>query len=176
MGEDISNKTLAALLAVAIVISLGGTLVVLKTGPSISGHATTGTAQVNITATVELDVLNNSIDFGSGAVWGNSTSATINSGDEAAGSVANGTWTAITDGQDSEFIIRNIGNVDLSITINASKNSTEFIGGGAGVIENPLYQFSSSDRDHGSYTAGCQTGQVTTFTSFNDVPQTICSN
>jgi hypothetical protein len=79
MAEEISNRTLAILLIIAIAISLGGTIVSLNRlaqvrVPVITGFASDqGTATVNITSQASLIFAVNSIDFGNG--WVNSTAA-----------------------------------------------------------------------------------------------------
>ena len=77
MADEISNKTLAFLLVVAIAISLGGTFVsmnrlnTLMNLPGVTGFATansTGTANVTITASASIRFAVNNLDFGIGAV------------------------------------------------------------------------------------------------------------
>ena len=72
MADDINNKTLATLLVVAIIVSIGGTLISLNRlskfgGIGVTGFATSGTAKVNLSVTSSTGItVTQAIDFGSG--------------------------------------------------------------------------------------------------------------
>jgi len=68
MAEDISNKALAVLLVVAIVISVVGTWSVIRSA-KITGYATnvttqTGTASLTVTGNLIIDLTDTTIDLG----------------------------------------------------------------------------------------------------------------
>ncbi len=124
--SDVSNKTLAILVGVAIVISLVGILSINKGGITyITGKGGTGTGPVSFNATSEVSILvTGSIDWGNGRVNATSTSSTL---DSQAGTVVGGTWTPIT-----QYIkVENDGTVNISVNLsaNANNNANGLIGG-----------------------------------------------
>lgn len=146
MAEEISNRTLAILLVVAIAISLGGTIVSLNRlagvgAPVVTGFATDdkGTASVNITsqASITFEINNNSIDWGNG--WVNSsqsgtcqmtatsTQAGVDEGSES--TACKGDWAGASQGA---LVIENNGNVNISVMVQVNATATEFLGTGGG--------------------------------------------
>ena len=123
--KDISNKTLATLLIVAIAVSVVGTFIAANKPIYISGMASsgTGTVEVTISGLAAISVTDN-IDFGSGYVYPNNITARLESNGTAA---TNGSWTWAA--QDIE--IENEGNQKLNITFNASSAASSWIGAGA---------------------------------------------
>jgi hypothetical protein len=141
--EEISNKTLAILLICAIVVSLGGTLLSLNKlqrpgSPQITGmatNATSGVAEVTIMAITQIGFTQGSINFGSGFVNDSCTfcqmAATdqggLNNGGCCLDDSGNG-WSD-TNNYDLPLILENQGNYDVSLTIVADRNATEWING-----------------------------------------------
>ncbi|MBW3003357.1 hypothetical protein KY337_02250 [Candidatus Woesearchaeota archaeon] len=123
--EDISNKTLALLLGVAIVVSLvgiftaeSGTLTVL------TGRGTTETSNVTFTTESETNIkVDGNITFGSGRVDLGQTFAILDSGD---GSTTNGNWSFSA----HNISITNEGTVNVSVSVQSDKTPATFIGGG----------------------------------------------
>ena len=69
--DDISNRTLAILLVTAIVVSLGATVSTLNrlsTGATGRANYDMGDVQLQVSSTVSILLLNDTIDFGSGYV------------------------------------------------------------------------------------------------------------
>ncbi|MBI1969390.1 hypothetical protein HYS48_01735 [Candidatus Woesearchaeota archaeon] len=103
--RGISNNTLAMLIVLAIVISLGGTwysLIILKLGmPSLITITGTQTATTTVTVT-------------------NVTAIVISQSPVAFGDIARGDKNDTTDNAPAPFGINNTGNVPLNITTNAS--------------------------------------------------------
>lgn len=93
--------------------------------PQITGASTqkSGTAYINITALLCIKLDDNSIDFGGGAVFDNSTCAELYSNSTP---VYNGSWNTIND----PFELRNCGNTYLNVTIKI--NNASFMGGTGG--------------------------------------------
>lgn len=150
---DISNKTLAILVGVAIVVSLVGLLSVGKGGVVyISGRAGSGEGPVSLNLTSEVSIkVENAIDFGNGRVWANSTNATL---DSDAGTVQWGTWAA-----GKKYIkVENDGTVNISVNVTADQNAATFIGG-----TNPSFKLKAVETE----TGACAGTLVTTYT---DVP------
>lgn len=123
--KEISNRALAILAVIAIVISIAS-LFSYRTGDitHITGRAASsiGTVSAEI-AEVSVTVKDN-IDFGSGRVYPESVNATL---DSYAGTVEGGTWSPV-----QEYIrVENNGKSSISVSVNAGKNSNSaaLIGG-----------------------------------------------
>lgn len=154
--DDISNKTLALLLSVAIVVSLVGIFSAQKGGiVRISGRATdTSTVTFTQESKTAIDV-SEAVAWGTGAVSYNKTFATLYSNNATA---ADGNWTGIT-----QFLkIENIGTTNVSLAIKSSKNSVSFVGGSAAT---PEFKYNMTDGEAGTCTDGSLEGN---FVSFGD--------
>ncbi|MGE0793022.1 MAG: hypothetical protein AB7V77_02450 [Candidatus Woesearchaeota archaeon] len=134
--EDISNRTLALFLVAAIVVSIAGTLAVLETakkspaGFQATGFATnTSDGLVNLTVSKSIMIeLNDSIiNFGNcevlnAAAWGylasnaNSTAVNLNCDNTSSWNTTHGDWIEVV----------NIGNVNVTVVVKSSINSTDF--------------------------------------------------
>ncbi len=136
--SEVSNRTLAALLVVAIVVSLGGTFVSLGRLGSLKGAAgITGmqtyqdTGKVNVTITQDLTIfaVEDNIWFGEGRV--NTTASTY------ADLWSNGTsifWVNYTqylperaDADADYIIIQNDGNQHVNVSVWTNQNATEYL-------------------------------------------------
>ena len=142
--EDLSNRTLAILIGIAIIISISGILAIPKQGVTFLGavtNTTTGVANVSIQSVTQIRLNNATVDFGIGFV--NSTSArcilesnnsnrydsaytTVHPCDKVGGGPGFNA-PAIT----SAFVIENVGNVNVTLQINSS-----FFGGGNSTTAN----------------------------------------
>ena len=139
MGE-ISNKTLAALLVVAIVVSIAGTMVSIQrlSKLGVSGFATSGTGIANLTISSSRSItVYNNIDFGAGYA-DDGTTCTMESNATAPETNCNGDPSAAIGWDDRPlstqyFIINNSGNINTNVTFNASQDATEWIGNYPGV-------------------------------------------
>ena len=128
--EEISNKTIAVLLVIAVVVSIGGTIISLNKlsqirglrGP-LAGAATTGIGVVNLSVETSLDIMvTGNINFGAGHVNAGSPVASMNS---SLTSTANGTWAWNT-----QFIkVNSTGTVNISLNVSANATAATFIGG-----------------------------------------------
>ncbi len=118
---DISNKTLAILVGIALVVSVIGIF-----GPGFTGKATTaqGTAYIYPLGALAISIVDNSIDFLNGTI--DNTGCTIDSWDGSRTSGCQGTtWLSTKD----VFIINNTGTVNSSVKIKASKDAATWLGG-----------------------------------------------
>ena len=134
--------TFAAIVLVAIVAIVGMIGLMGYGGlPTITGLDTgqTGTAQVNITGTICIDLTDSSIDFGAGAVDQGDPSAMVYSNNTAA---VNGSWGNV----DDYFTIENCGNIWLDIDINISDH--DFMGGDTAVAKS--WFMCNDDNDAGA--------------------------
>ena len=125
MAEDISNKTLAVLVGLAIIISLAGIMFAPK--GAITGKATdTGTAQLHNLGEIAVTATDSSIDFGTGSV-NESGTCTLDSAAGTASAACSGTgW--LPSGKDV-FEIQNTGTYDVNITIKAIKSAATWLNG-----------------------------------------------
>jgi hypothetical protein len=88
----------------------------------ITGFATAnGSVNVTINESVSLNFTTSEVNWGSGAVDSEEDWATL----DTIGNVGNGTWSALGDG----LVIRNAGNVNLTLNFTTGKNASVFIGG-----------------------------------------------
>lgn len=133
MVQEINNRTLAILLVGAIVISLGGTMVSLyRIGQlgytPVTGFATSfdnGTVLLQISSVLEVNFTNPeanaTIDFGTGTITGGDAICTMTTTGYKNASCTG--FNTIENG----FLIKNIGNNNGSLYINATK-PMEFYG------------------------------------------------
>lgn len=176
MGEDISNKTLAILLAVSIVISLGGLLVFMtKGGEDITGAAISpvALARINITARASINWTVNTVDWGTGYVNGSAQYCVLNT--EGENNPLNCTnFTTVT----QALLLENDGNRIVSVNISSNVTPAEFIGG-----TDPWFQWKLSNNESnscGSHNAGnnCYVNssalQNQTYTTVFTTPVEIC--
>ena len=144
MVDEISNKTLAVLLIVAIAISLGGTLVsinrlssVMRLPGGITGYVSgTGTTNVTITSSASIRFAKSNLDFGIGAV----NSSAGNQVCSLASSNGGGSKDPITScinftaaGSMVSLSIENDGTSNLTVNLTSTQNAAGFVGGPSGL-------------------------------------------
>jgi hypothetical protein len=173
---EISNKALAILLVLAIVVSIGGAVVnmaklsefsgIIPTIKGITGMGTTGTVNVSLQATTNLNVTQTFVDFGVGYVTTNMFGARVNS----TGNRTN--WTVVGTFTPLNLQLENIGNVNLSVSVSSDKSATTYLGG-----TNPVFQFAATTKTPD--VAACVSGYNLQST-LTDVTLTttknVCSN
>ena len=124
MSNDITNKTLATLLVVAIAVSVIGTFLVVSKPSGITGAAqTTGTGNVNLSITGIIAIaVSGNINFGAGSVTAGQASATL---DSSVVNATNGDWAFA-----AQYItIENQGNKNVVLVANSGSTAADFIGG-----------------------------------------------
>jgi hypothetical protein len=140
MEQDLSNKTLAILLGVSIVISLGGLAVFLaKGGEQMTGAATSPTAiaRINISSRASINWTVNAVDFGTGYV--NDTAQYCQLNTEGLNDGANCTnFTTVYEG----LRLNNDGNRRVSVNLSSNVSGAQFIGG-----TNPLFQWKLANNE-----------------------------
>ncbi len=153
---DISNKGLALILLVAMVISVGGTIFTLSKldsyGGSI-GYVTvneTGKTNFSITSSLSIRFTDLTVmQFGAGYVNDTipSGNCVINSTMDAAaiGAAASGCIGFNTTISSRNLTIENDGNILANVSFNFTKNATNFIGG-----TTPSFQFLIKNNETGS--------------------------
>lgn len=171
--EDISNKTLALLLVIAIVVSLVGIFTAEKGGVlTISGRATdTGTAAFEQLSIASINVTG-AINFGAGRVDIGSQSATL---DSSNGVTTNGNWTGYGA---VGLLIENDGTVNISVDVQANETSSSFIGGQSA---SPTLKYKIHEEETGSCPDGIANGTVfalfgATGTDVKDEDARVCNS
>lgn len=158
---DLSNKTLALLVGVAIAISVVGIFVAQR--GSITGLATSGTGWVNLTVEeqVWINISDNSTVFPNGSIEQDSYCADIHTD-----ATANANWTDAS-GANDPIVVTNLGNTGINITFQSDKDGGDFTGGTA---SNFSYKTAQA-------VATC-TGNVAAFTAIQDADTEYqgCSN
>lgn len=136
---EISNKTLALLLVVAIVISLAGTFVALNRLsqfhlPRVTGLATSsGTLSIEVAESVSINFSSATMDFGAGAVDSGKEGCLVQN-NYTNGSALTITGDAIDNnctadpftGNASNFVVENIGNRNVTLNITGKDARTLF--------------------------------------------------
>jgi hypothetical protein len=143
MAKEVSNRTIAVLLVLALAVSIFGTFLSLQriSRLGLTGFATTGITNLTIASTKSINVVVSNIDFGSGYAT-DGTICTMESNATGPESNCNGASSSGIDwnerplanyGGHPYFIINNTGNVNTNISANASDDATTWIGNYAGV-------------------------------------------
>jgi hypothetical protein len=160
MTENNSVMIVAVLAVVASLAAAGFSYYSMSSGPRVSGFASTdtGTTSLTITSTADINFTDDTISFGAGRVNPTYAGATL---DTDAGTVVNGTWTPETTG----FVLENVGNVNVSLTLQSAKNAAELLGGTA-----PAYQMKVTDVESGS----CLTNGLSSYTAVDKSKQAAC--
>lgn len=142
---DLSNKTLALLLLVAISISIFGTLNTLSrfgetgiTGRVVSDNIT-GKTNFTISSQLSIRFVQNVVDFGSGYVNGSHTTCVMgtNSTQVAPGDTMHAASGCVDFNRPSgNLTIENDGNLLANVSLNFTRNATDLIGG-----TNPSFKY-----------------------------------
>jgi hypothetical protein len=186
---NMTNKTLAAFLALAIIVSVAGTIISLnklgKMGNIPTGAVAERSGKVSVTVSSLADITSiSNVSFGSDSIISNTilTTSTVNPG-------AFADCNAAGDNACGGITIKNVGNVNVNVTMSSDKTAATLIGGTSPVF---VYRVSNGNNSVADYTevgdlAGCNLGFGTpcnyTNTSFNDAGcavavtnLTICKN
>lgn len=152
----VSNKFLAGMLVIAMVVSLGSTIMILgkfnsfftPTGLATSNN--TGTTQLQISSLTSVSLITSSINFGSGyANASTNANCTMNTADGGY-ETATGSCVDFTSlGANSSFQLRNDGNNGVSLNVSVDSDAATMIGG-----TSPLLQFKFAENESGSCTGG----------------------
>ncbi len=172
---DMSNKSLALILVVAIVVSLGGTIISLNklSQLGITGLAPTdtGTANLTISSQIHINFDVNNVNFGSGYIDGGVGTCVLDT---------NGTSNSSPDNNcagftlnPSPFLINNTGNQDVSLELRSSYVASNYTGGTGAEFQWWL------DDGPGESATVCDSENPTGFNGWSDVnntDHTVCTN
>ncbi|MBW3015447.1 hypothetical protein KY330_03430 [Candidatus Woesearchaeota archaeon] len=159
--EDISNKTLALLLVVAIAVSLVGIFTAQKGGVRyLTGAAHSGKSDVTFsTESVVSIVVTGDVDFGSGRVDTGQTAATLYSN----GSTELGTWSF----SEQPINVKNDGTQNVTLQVKSNVTAGDFLGGGT----SPDFAFISFDGD----ASGACVSAISSYTTLTTSSQNVCT-
>ncbi len=179
---EISNRTLAALLVLAIVISLGGTIVSLNRIKTLQFFGATGLAAsdtgivyLNVTPTASVNFAVNSTNFGTGyTTSGHNCTMYINKSNSTAitrseSTYCYGGWASFDASSEMPLILENDGNVNVNVTIASNNDAASFIGGSG-----PVFQWKVANNETGSCKN--ETGIPSDWTDVTTTPTVLCYN
>lgn len=181
---DISNRTLALLVGVAIIISVAGILVAQRGTLHVTGMAQySPEANLTIQKFVEITVTDN-IEFGEGAVYAadsyadlyshNATVCGVGGCADVSGGTAGsdgGNWTFTT--ADGVIFVENSGNVNVNLSVTSSDTAATMIGGTSPA---PLLQLWAREHESGSCEDAVDPAVLGSFTEVTGSEQLICDN
>ncbi len=108
----------------------------INIGMNLTGKVTdTGVINITIESTASINFTTDFIDFGSGQVDAGQSSATI----DTISVSSNGNWTSPA----SNFVIENIGNVNVSLNLSFGKTAAQFLGG-----TSPSYKYNFTNVEY----------------------------
>lgn len=162
MTENNSVMIVAVLAVIASLAAAGFSYYAMSSGPVVSGFASTdtGSASLTVTSTADINFTDDTISFGAGRVNPSVSGATL---DTDAGTVTDGTWTPETTG----FVLENVGNVNVSLTLQSGKNAAELLAG-----TSPTYKLKVTNVEAGS----CETNGMSSYTEVDKNKQAACGN
>ena len=148
--QEVSNKSLATLLILTMVISLAGTLVMINKAPLIVGAANTGTADVNLTVGQNVAItVSNNVNFGEGYALLSNTCTMESNGSSSAECLGAG-WSSVSD---QPITIKNDGNTNVSVTAGSDAAATAWINSATATAQVRGDQIAASACDSGSVGA-----------------------
>ena len=174
MVEEHINRGIAVLIALAIVVSVGGTLVTLNSIPlSTTGFATddeTGTTQLTISALTQISLTDDAVNFGT-CQLNNSQTLTYDSNSTDGASLEEDDEGTCGGSFPDNMTLQNTGNKLVNLTISSSINAQSFINASS---DAGSFYFVGGNKE----ADACSSGLQTTFTNFTaaDTNYTLCSN
>jgi hypothetical protein len=172
--NEVSNKTIVALLAVALVVSVAGTLYSVSELNDISGQSYrimaitgavsgTGTSTINMDPVVDFVVSDATIDFGNGYTDG--SDATVYTDGTAWSNWVNTSGMTGSDFTD-DFTIINNGSAILNLTITNSDDAEDWLCGGScpSSTSDVDYKIADESGESGSCDTGLGDDMPTTWT------------
>jgi len=154
---DISNKFLAFLLVIAIIVMIVGAWYSINKINSlalITGYGTEGYVNLSITNYTSINVTATNCNFGSGYVTAGQNFATLNPGDGVGDCSDPGAysvdWTNTSEYNPDCIEVKNDGNRMVEVNVSSSKTAATFFGGGT----SPAYKMWSMDKEASSCKFG----------------------
>ncbi len=174
MVEEQISKGFAVLIALAIVVSVGGTLITLNSipAPQITGYETSsqqGTASFTVAALTQITLTDSTVNFGT-CQLNNSLILTYDS--NASNGESLNDSDSICDGSfPDNMTLENTGNKYVNLTISSNVSAMNYID--AASDEGSFYFVGGNDE-----AGACSSGLQTTFTNFSaaQTNYTLCLN
>ena len=169
---EISNRTLAVLLFIAIIVSVGGAMInisqlaeLTRVIPSlqITGYPTVGTVNITVQAQAQINLSDYQVDFGPGFVL-TGGSARLNT--SSSGVLGRENWSNATTFAPTNITLENTGNQNISLNFTSDKNGTEFISNNVTTTPLALFQFRGVNKEAG--TCNSTTNLTTSYTAISD--------
>jgi len=160
-----NNNSLLIIAIVVLVLSLVSLFVTIGKVGELTGQVSKqATAALELAPAASIEFIVSSINWSSGAVNENATTANIDS----EGNVINGNWTTVSQG----LTLRNDGNVDVRLSLTTSNIASSFIGGSAG--GGPSYKLKVSNSEANSCEYPLNSTNLGTYTEANGTAQPTC--
>lgn len=135
----------------------------INIGMSLTGRvADTGVVNVTIETSAAINFTTEFIDFGSGQVDAGQSSATV----DTISVSTNGNWTSPAD----NFVIENIGNVNVSLNLSFGKTANQFLGG-----TSPSYKYNFTNVSDASCVGGTSSGNTWNTVNTASTGDLLCS-
>jgi hypothetical protein len=169
-----SDNFLMAVTVIAVLVSIVGLSITYNSVSSfqniLTGYVTeNGTVNITIESSTRINITHAAGTEGSKSIdWG---SAVITDQDFAFvctnGTVDGGEWTPISDG----FIIRNIGNTNVTLGVHSTKSAADFLGGSG-----PDFLYNITDYTEGSCNDWSPSYINGDYVSFDTTSADICDD
>lgn len=175
--EEVSNRTLAGLLVVAMVISLTGTffslskLDMLQQDGTITGFALNpnATATLNIDDLTSIEFLVNSVNWGTGTVnSSNNLFCNLTTSNMSSATNLSTSCVGFVSTPPGFLVLNNDGNRHVSVTLAANETPSTWLGDSSGRLYYEVYN---------NQTSACTgTRLLTADNSLTTTPTSICTN
>lgn len=143
MGEDLSNKALAVLVAVTLLVSMAGTYVYytkFKSEKITGATVEQAVARINITTRASINFTINSVDWGSGFVNDTASYCQLNTEGFSGGNNCTN-FTTVYEG----LRLENDGNRNVQLNVSTNNSASQFLGG-----TGPLYMWKYANNESDS--------------------------
>jgi len=174
---NVSNKFLAFLLVISIVVTLIGTwysIDKVNKFATLTGFGTEGYVNITITNFTSINVTATDCDFGSGYVNAGKLYAVLNPGDDTGNCSATAyseNWTNASTYNPQCMVVENDGNYGAIINVSSSKNADTFLGGASSLND---YRVWSDVKDEGGGSSCYGGGVLYNGLEMNTSDRTIC--
>ena len=163
-----SSKVLTIVAVFAIALAAFNLIITMNKVGKLTGFAANeGNASLIVQSTVSLNFTTNNINWSSGYVNSTCSNAFLDSEGNGGPGNCDVNWIAQANG----LILRNEGNINVSVALQSDKNAAAFIGGSTG--GGPIYNWKVRNNETGSCVSGLN---PIVYTSVSTTPITICSN
>jgi len=177
MVDNSDTKRLAVLIALAIVISLAGTVITLSSLPNgITGFATdseTGTAQFTVSALTQISLKDSTVNFGTCTL--NSSATVVYHSNKTNGQSVSPDGGGTCSGSfPDNMTLENTGNKYVNVTVKSSLNAMNFTNSSSGTGNFYFVGIAKTGE-----TSACPSANLTTtFTNFTAAATnyTLCRN